>query len=67
LATVEAHDGHLDEAFSLLQQAIDHGLPPLNDLNVEKDPLLNSLHGDPRFDGLVAHAEQLAAIQNRIK
>ena len=64
LATVAAHDGQVEQALSLLRQAVDHGLPPLNALNMEKDPLLNSLHGDPRFAALVAHAkERVAAAQ----
>jgi len=61
LATVAAHDGQVEQALSLLRQAVDHGLPPLNALNMEKDPLLNSLHGDPRFTALVAHAKERAA------
>jgi hypothetical protein len=41
----------IEDVLSLLGQAVDHGLPPLNDLNMESDPLLTSLHGDPRFCG----------------
>jgi eukaryotic-like serine/threonine-protein kinase len=61
LATVLVRGGQIDEALSLLQQAVDHGLPPLNALNMEKDPVLDSLHSDPRFAALVAHAKQVAA------
>ena len=63
LATVVAHDGQIEDVLSLLGQAVDHGLPPLNDLNMENDPLLTSLHGDPRFAALVAHAKERAAAQ----
>jgi len=28
---------------------------------IDKDPLLNSLHGHPRFSELVAHAKERAA------
>ena len=62
LACVAAHEGKRDEAFSLLREAIDHGvLPPSVDLGIENDSDLQSLHGDPRFDGLVAHAKKRAA------
>jgi eukaryotic-like serine/threonine-protein kinase len=64
LATLAAHDGQVERALSLLRQALDHGLIPLNDhFNMETDPLLNSLHGDPRFAALVAHAKERAAAQ----
>jgi pentatricopeptide repeat protein len=53
--------GNRDEAFSLLREAVDHGLPPNADLGIEKDPDLKSLHGDPRFAALVAHAQERAA------
>jgi hypothetical protein len=51
----------MDEAVSNLQYAIDHGLEPRMDLQIEKDPLLSSLHGDPRFAALVVHAKERAA------
>lgn len=61
LGCVTAHEGRKDEAFSFLSSAVDHGLPAYGDLAIEKDPDLNSLHGDPRFTALVAHAKQVAA------
>jgi eukaryotic-like serine/threonine-protein kinase len=61
LACTLARRGQTDEAFSNLQFAIDHGLQPRMDLQIEKDPLLSSLHGDPRFAALVAHAKERAA------
>ncbi len=50
-----------EEALSLISEAVDHGLEPRGDLNIEKDPDLQSLHGDPRFAALVAHAKERAA------
>jgi hypothetical protein len=58
---VAAHDGQVEQALSLLRQAVDHGLTPLSGLSMETDSLLNSLHGDPRFAALVAHAKERAA------
>jgi hypothetical protein len=46
--------------------AVDHGLAPQYDLAIETDPDLKLLHGDPRFNQLVAHArERVAANQRR--
>ena len=50
-----------DEALALLHEAVTHGLPGYVDLQIESDPDLKSLHGDPRFDALVAEARQRAA------
>jgi len=61
LACILARRGQMDEALSNLQYAIDHGLQPRMDLQIEGDSLLSSLHGDPRFVALVAHAKQVAA------
>jgi len=55
LGCVAARNGKSDEAFSLLRQAIEH-LSPRTVPKVDNDPDLNSLHGDPRFAKLVAHA-----------
>jgi len=44
-----------------LQEAVDHGLSPNQALHMEKDDNLKFLHGDPRFDTLVAHAKERAA------
>jgi serine/threonine protein kinase len=63
LASILTRTGQSEEAISLLRQAVDHGLPPLSDLRIEKDPLFNSLHGDPRFAALVAYAKERAAAQ----
>jgi non-specific serine/threonine protein kinase/serine/threonine-protein kinase len=63
LAAVAAKRGRAEEALSLLQQAIDIGLRPVEAVQMEKDPDLNALHGDPRFAALVAHAKERAAAQ----
>lgn len=60
LATVLVRNGQFDEAFSLLNQAVDHGLPPRMDLDLEKDEWFNPLRGDARFTALVTHAKQRA-------
>jgi serine/threonine protein kinase len=65
LAIIAARRGSLDSAFSLLRDAVDHGLPREADLGMEKDPDLKPLHDDPRFATLVAHAkDSAAAVQN---
>jgi tetratricopeptide (TPR) repeat protein len=61
LGAVAAHRGQPDVALALLRQAVDHGFPPDGDLEMDSDPDLKSLHGDPRFDALVAHAKERAA------
>ena len=63
LASIAARTGKRDHALSLLSQAVDHGLSPDADLEVPKDADFNSLHGDPRFDKIVADAKQHAAPQ----
>ena len=65
LATLLVLEGRTTEALSLLRDAVDHGLPPLMDSRIEKDALFDSLHGDPRFAPLVAHAKgRASAAQN---
>jgi serine/threonine protein kinase len=64
LAIVEERLGNRDEALRLLREAVNHGLPAGNALGIENDPDFNSLHGDPRFDALVAEAHHhVAAVQ----
>jgi non-specific serine/threonine protein kinase/serine/threonine-protein kinase len=63
LACILARRGQIEEALSLLRQAVDHGLHPRIDLKIEKEPNFNSLHADPRFSALVAHAKERAAAQ----
>lgn len=61
LACLAALQGRKNEALSLLSEAIDHGLRPFTDLRIEEDSDFKSLHGDPRFAALVAHAKERAA------
>jgi serine/threonine protein kinase len=57
LAALLARKGHTEEALSLLNQVVGHGLPPLVALGIDKNPLFATLHGDPRFTKLVAHTK----------
>lgn len=66
LGCVAAHQGHKAEAISFLTQAVDHGLEPYGDVGMAKDPDLNSLHGDPRFTALVAHAKEVAQAKQKL-
>ena len=61
MGCLEAHQGNNDKAIALIRDAIDHGLAPYIDLGMAKDPDLTSLHDDPRFGALVAHAKARAA------
>lgn len=61
LAAIAVARHQTDQAFALLQDALDHGLAPGDTLALESDPDLNSLHGDPRFDALVKKAKQNTA------
>ena len=63
LADVLAARGQREEALSFLRQAIEHGLHPRTLLKIGQDPDFNSLHRDPRFKALVAHAKELASGQ----
>jgi eukaryotic-like serine/threonine-protein kinase len=60
LGCVAARSGDKDQAIARLRQSVDHGLPPRVGLGMETDSALVSLHGDPRFTALVAHAKQVA-------
>jgi serine/threonine protein kinase/tetratricopeptide (TPR) repeat protein len=67
LGCVAALQGHRTESLSLLREALDHGLLPSKALAIENDSVLKSLHGDPRFDALVAHAKERAAAAQKTK
>jgi serine/threonine protein kinase len=58
LGVVAAQRGNRSQAFSLLHQAIDHGLGPATLSNLPQDPGLIPLHTDPRFTDLLADANQ---------
>lgn len=66
LAGLLARRGKTDDALTLLWQAVDHGLHPRIDLKIEDEPSLNSLHRDPRFAALVAHAKKQAAALSHV-
>jgi serine/threonine protein kinase len=61
LGCIIANENRRSEALSLLREAVDHGLPRNVVLGMDKDPDLKTLHGDPRFDALVASARQATA------
>jgi hypothetical protein len=56
-----ARQNRRNEALSLLREAVEHGLPTYAILGMDQDPDLKSLHGDPRFEALVAKARQATA------
>lgn len=58
LACIAAHFGHRDEALSLLRDALGDHLDIETMQGIEKEPNLSSLHGDPRFEALLAAARQ---------
>jgi len=62
LAVLDAKNGNNDEAFSFLDQAVNH-LPAYALSGIDEDPDLKPLHADPRFAPLVAHAKQVLAAQ----
>jgi eukaryotic-like serine/threonine-protein kinase len=59
LACMSARAGRHDKAFEYLGHAIDNGYAVPEWMT--SDPDLKPLHGDPRFDALVAKARQTAA------
>lgn len=61
LACIAAHQGRRDEALSLLREAFDEHLDVETMLGMEKEPELQALHGDPRFEALLQRASQLTA------
>ena len=59
-AGFEALRGNPDKAIALITDAVDHALAPYIDMGIAKDTDLSSLHNDPRFAALVAHARQVS-------
>jgi tetratricopeptide (TPR) repeat protein/tRNA A-37 threonylcarbamoyl transferase component Bud32 len=66
LACLAAQRGDKDRAMALLSQSVDHGLSARGDFGMEQDTDLASLHDDPRFAVLVAHAKQLAEAKQKV-
>jgi len=60
LACWAARQGHKNEAISLLNDSVNHGLPAKSSRTIDADTDFSSLHGDPRFTALVAHAKEVA-------
>jgi serine/threonine protein kinase len=58
LACNAALAGHAGEALSLLKDAVAHGLSPLTSQHMAKDSDLQSLHGKPEFEALVAAVQK---------
>jgi pentatricopeptide repeat protein len=56
---MSAKAGRHDKALEYLSHVVDSGFRPSE--WIAADPDLKSLHGDPRFDALVAKARQTAA------
>ena len=65
LGMLAARRGDKDRAIALLSESVDHGLAPLDDMGIEEDSDLASLHGDPRFAALVAHAKRVAETEQK--
>jgi tetratricopeptide (TPR) repeat protein/tRNA A-37 threonylcarbamoyl transferase component Bud32 len=65
IGCLAARRGHKDRAITLLTQSVDHGLSPYVALGMDNDADLASLHGDPRFVALVAHAKQVAEAKQK--
>jgi serine/threonine protein kinase len=62
-ACAAARTGHRDEAFTYLAQAMDSGFSAAAAMAADSD--LTALHGDPRFEALIAKARQTAAVNAR--
>jgi eukaryotic-like serine/threonine-protein kinase len=62
-ACAESARGRPDEAFADLNHAIENGLISPGELSA--DPELKSLHGDPRFDALVAKARETISTRKK--
>jgi serine/threonine protein kinase len=61
MACLKAEQGKKDEALAELRRSVEHGLPPRMDLTIADDEDLKSLHGDPRFDAILAEARAKVA------
>src|SRR5262249_43439425 len=61
LACVLVREERRDEALSFLRDAVDHGLERGPALRIAEDDAFTPLHGDPRFDAIVADVRKRAA------
>jgi serine/threonine protein kinase/tetratricopeptide (TPR) repeat protein len=64
LGCVAARRGDKDKGIAFLTQAVDDEQSPDDDFDMRTDPDLASLHGDPRFEALVARAKQVVHGKN---
>jgi eukaryotic-like serine/threonine-protein kinase len=62
-ATAEARRGRVDDAFADLNRAVADGLVSPGEISA--DPELKSLHGDPRFESVVAKAHETSDARPR--
>ena len=61
LACILALQGRRDEAFAQLRQSMEHGMPLKTLAGIPSDSDLQSLHADPRFNGIAAEATKRIA------
>jgi eukaryotic-like serine/threonine-protein kinase len=54
LACLNAHLNRPDETLTYLRASLGHGMSARQELSIESDPDLSSLHGDPRFEAMMA-------------
>jgi non-specific serine/threonine protein kinase/serine/threonine-protein kinase len=64
MACLALRRGRRDEALQLLNDAVNHGLASWVVTDMVKDPDLEPLHGDPRFNALVAEAQKRTGVQH---
>jgi eukaryotic-like serine/threonine-protein kinase len=60
LACLAMRQGDHEKALALLRNAVDHGLPFAAGLGMKDDPDLQALHGDARFEALIAEVQKHA-------
>lgn len=60
-----AHLNQKDEALALLRHSLEHGMPVAGMAHMGDDSDLSPLHGDPRFEALVAEGKRRAAAAQR--
>jgi serine/threonine protein kinase/tetratricopeptide (TPR) repeat protein len=58
LASILAQEGKPKEALAFLEEALAHGLDAKTALRLSEDQAFRSLHGDVRFEALVAEAKK---------